>query len=171
MKRARATLSPSCRCGRDGRSQDPRGRVLLRRLLSFMGKQARNRRGTGAEPARQTMMTMINDLTVRLGAALRGVALLMLQLVLAAVGFVFVLAAVAFGLVLGSLLMLWALLRGRRPNLHFGVPPSAAWQRFDAATGRRAGGAMRRAAAPWAGEVVDAEVNEAVPPAPDDRPR
>lgn len=101
-------------------------------------------------------MTPMNDFARRLAAPLHGAAMLVLQLLLAAAGFVFVLFAAVFGVVLGSVLMLWALLRGRRPNLRYGVPPSAAWQRFEAAARQRGFTRYSRDT----GEVIDAEVKE-----------
>ena len=58
--------------------------------------------------------------------------------------------AALLGLVAGTLLLLWALLRGRRPALRFGgMPPGAGWQRFRTAPPRAS-----------SGEVVDIEARE-----------
>ncbi len=102
------------------------------------------------------------------GAIGRGVQRLVafvLRALMAAVGLVFMLMLMAFGLVVGSLLVIWALLRGRRPaSVRFGMPKGAAWEGF-----RRAASGTSR------GEVIDIEARE-VPPAgagtdaPRDRP-
>lgn len=101
---------------------------------------------------------MMNRLIDRLAGALSGALALALQLLLAAAGLVFVVGAMALGLALGGVLVVWALLRGRRPVLRYGMPPSAAWARFHEAAARRGGG---RAGQPAGrGEVIDAEVRE-----------
>ncbi|MBA3598332.1 MAG: hypothetical protein H0W40_13305 [Methylibium sp.] len=101
---------------------------------------------------------MTNRLIDRLAGALSTALALTLQLLLTAAGLVFVVGAMALGLALGSVLVAWALLRGRRPVLRYGTPPSAAWARFrETASRRRAGHAPRSARQ---GEVIDAEVRE-----------
>jgi hypothetical protein len=102
-------------------------------------------------------MTMLNQWTDRFVLAVRGALALMLQLMLAAAGLVFVVGAMALGLALGGVLVIWALLRGQRPVLRHRMPPSAAWARFHEAASRRSGGAGRPARG---GEVIDAEVRE-----------
>lgn len=101
---------------------------------------------------------MPNRLIDRLSVALGGALALALQLLLTAAGLVFVVGAMAIGLALGSLLVVWALVRGRRPVLRYGMPPSAAWARFHEAAARRRGGQATRSARH--GEVIDAEVRE-----------
>ncbi|HSV68879.1 MAG TPA: hypothetical protein VLI72_02105 [Methylibium sp.] len=82
--------------------------------------------------------------------ALRAVASLLLRACAALLGLAFMLGMLLLGLVAGSLLLLWALLRGRRPALRFGgMPPGAGWQRFRAAPPRAS-----------SGEVVDIEARE-----------
>lgn len=100
---------------------------------------------------------MMNQWMESVSGAVRGALALVLQLVLAAAGLVFVVGAMALGLALGGLLVLWALLRGQRPVLRHGMPPSAAWARFHEAASRRHGGGVRPARQ---GEVIDAEVRE-----------
>lgn len=99
---------------------------------------------------------MTPTLTDRFAAAARAAFALVLQLVLAAAGLVFVIGAMVLGLALGGLLVLWALLRGQRPVLRHGMPPQAAWARFHQAARQRAGPVRR----PPQGEVIDAEVRE-----------
>jgi hypothetical protein len=101
-------------------------------------------------------MGMLNQWIDRFVFAVRGALALMLQLMLAAAGLVFVVGAMALGLALGGVLVLWALLRGQRPVLRHRMPPSAAWARFHEAASRR-GSAGRPARS---GEVIDAEVRE-----------
>lgn len=77
----------------------------------------------------------------------------LLRLVLVAVGLVFGLLAVVFGLVLALGLIVWSLLRGRKPQVkRFRMNPS---QPFGGMGGRRAP----------AGDVVDVEARE-VPETP-----
>lgn len=72
-----------------------------------------------------------------------------LRLVATLVGFAFMLGMVLLGLVAGTLLLLWSLLRGGRPVFRFrGMPPRGAW----------------RAPAQPPGEVVDIEAREIEPP-------
>ncbi len=83
---------------------------------------------------------------------LRRVVSALLRLVLVAVGLVFGLLAVLFGMVLAFWLIVWSLLRGRKPKV----------QRFRMNTGQTFGG--MRARAPQ-GDVVDIEARE-VPDSP-----
>lgn len=77
----------------------------------------------------------------------------LLRLVLVAVGLVFGLLALLFGLVLAFWLIVWSLLRGRKPQVkRFRMRPS---QPFGGMGGRRAP----------AGDVVDIEARE-VPDSP-----
>ncbi|MBX3624906.1 MAG: hypothetical protein KF892_07840 [Rhizobacter sp.] len=78
----------------------------------------------------------------------------LLRLVLVAVGLVFGLLAVVFGLVLAFWLIVWSLLRGRKPQVkRFRMNPSNPF-----------GGGMGGRRAP-AGDVVDIEARE-VPDTP-----
>ncbi|MBA2721722.1 MAG: hypothetical protein H0W48_10120 [Methylibium sp.] len=106
---------------------------------------------------------MINRWIDRLAGAVSGALALALQLLLAAAGLVFVLGAMTLGLALGGLLVLWALLRGRRPVLRYGMPPAAAWARFHETASRRRAGHASSSSSPRSarqGEVIDAEVRE-----------
>lgn len=95
-----------------------------------------------------------------IGRGVQRILAFVLRALMAAVGLVFMLMLMAFGLVVGSLLLIWALLRGRRPApVRFGMPRGAAWEGFR----RTASGAPR-------GEVIDIEARE-VPPAGTDAPR
>jgi hypothetical protein len=94
--------------------------------------------------------------------ALRATALLLVRLVAGALGLVLMLGLMLFGLIAGSLLIAWALLRGRRPAVRFGSMP-AGWPRH----GRRGAGPATRASAT---EVIDIEAREVTPsPPPDPR--
>lgn len=85
-----------------------------------------------------------------LGRGLQRLVGFVLRALMAAVGLVFMLLLMGFGLVAGGLLVIWALLRGRRPApVRFGMRPDAAWERF-----RRGGPAAPR------GEVIDIEARE-----------
>lgn len=82
-------------------------------------------------------------------------ASLLLRGVLLIAGAVFALAVLAAGLIAAVGVVLWALLRGRWPEM------KAGWQIFRAVRSRRppfAGGMRRPGAAPRGGTVVDAEV-------------
>lgn len=105
-----------------------------------------------------TMQDFMNSVT----RALRATALLLVRLVAGALGLVLMLGLMLFGLIAGSLLIAWALLRGRRPVMRFGSMP-AGWPRH----GRDAAGHGTRASA---GEVIDIEAREVTPsPPPDPR--
>jgi hypothetical protein len=105
-----------------------------------------------------TLQDFMNSVT----RALRATALLLLRLVAGALGLVFMLGLMLFGLIAGSLLIAWALLRGRRPVMRFGSMP-AGWPRH----GRGGGGPATRASA---GEVIDIEAREVTSaPPPDPR--
>jgi hypothetical protein len=95
------------------------------------------------------MMTMSSDLLAAPLRLLRSTAAVALRVVATLVGFAFMLGMVLLGLVAGTLLLLWTLLRGGRPVLRFrGMPPRNAW----------------RAPANAPGEVVDIEAREVEPP-------
>ncbi|WP_295642615.1 hypothetical protein [uncultured Methylibium sp.] len=98
-----------------------------------------------------------------IGRGVQRIVSFVLRALMAAVGLVFMLMLMAFGLVVGSLVVMWALLRGRRPApVRFGMPRGAAWQDF-----RRAASGTPR------GEVIDIEAREVSPggaDAPRDRP-
>lgn len=96
--------------------------------------------------------------------ALRGAAALLLRAAAALLGLALMLGLMLFGLLAGGVLLLWALLLGRRPAVRFGVmPQGAAWQRFRRGVGRPG----QRVPA---GEVVDIEAREVgAPPAPERR--
>lgn len=80
---------------------------------------------------------------------LRSAAAVALRVFATLVGFAFMLGMVLLGLVAGSLLLLWTLLRGGRPVFRFrGLPPRGAW----------------RAPPQPPGEVVDIEAREIEPP-------
>jgi len=84
---------------------------------------------------------------------------LLLKLVLAVAGFIFMLSLLLAGLIAGALFLLWSVLRGRKPVIvmpRFGMPPGRQWGFPNAA---------RRPAA-TAGEVVDVEVREVPEPTP-----
>lgn len=82
-----------------------------------------------------------------------------MRLVLVAVGLVFGLLAVLFGLVLAFWLIVWSLLRGRKPQVkRFRMHPS---QPFGGMGGRRAP----------AGDVVDIEAREVPETPPHQLPR
>jgi TRAP-type C4-dicarboxylate transport system permease large subunit len=94
--------------------------------------------------------------------ALRATALVLVRLVAGALGLVLMLGLMLFGLIAGSLLIAWALLRGRRPVMRFGSMP-AGWPRHV----RRGVGPATPAST---GEVIDIEAREVTPsPPPDPR--
>lgn len=77
---------------------------------------------------------------------------LVLKMVLAVAGFIFMLSLLLAGLIAGAVFLLWSLLRGRKPVIvmpRFGMPPGRQWGFPNAARRPRAGG-----------EVVDVEVRE-----------
>ena len=75
-------------------------------------------------------MTTLPDAGGALGRALRQVAMVAITGVMAVAGLIFVVCMLVVGLVAGSALLLWALLRGRRPQgIRFGMPTGAG--RFD----------------------------------------
>lgn len=91
---------------------------------------------------------------------------LAVKLVLGVAGFIFMLSLLLAGLIALVLLMLWSLLRGRRPVLgmpRFSMPPGRQWG-FPNAASRR-GMANQNA-----GEVVDIQVRE-IPDASDEASR
>jgi hypothetical protein len=105
-----------------------------------------------------TMQDFMNSVT----RALRATALLLVRLVAGALGLAFMLGLMLFGLIAGSLLIAWALLRGRRPVMRFGSMPPG-WPRH----GRRGAGPDSPTSA---GEVIDIEAREVTPaPPPDPR--
>lgn len=64
------------------------------------------------------------------------------------------------GLAVGALLLLWSLLRGRRPALRFQFgAQSMAWQRFRQGAPRAAAGTR-----PSAGDVIEGQAREVPPP-------
>ncbi|HWH72710.1 MAG TPA: hypothetical protein VNV16_00405 [Methylibium sp.] len=85
--------------------------------------------------------------------ALRAIPLALLRAVVALFGLAFMLGVLLFGLAAGTLLIAWALLRGRRPALRFG--------------GMRPG-MMRRAAwpRPARADVIEVEAREIDPRTP-----
>lgn len=85
--------------------------------------------------------------------ALRAIPLALLRAVAALFGLAFMLGVLLLGLVAGTLLVAWALLRGRRPALRFG--------------GLRPG-AMHRAARPRQAhaDVIEVEAREIDPRTP-----
>jgi hypothetical protein len=94
-------------------------------------------------------MTMNRTAFHSAGGAVRSVFATAIGAVMALAGLVFLLFAVAVGLVAAAALVGWALLRGRRPQgIRFGMPP----------------GARFRGASPWQrparGEIVDVEARE-----------
>lgn len=104
-------------------------------------------------------MNTNGSLIQSLGAALRGVMATVAGIALALAGLVFMLFALAVGLVTAVTLVAWALMRGRRPQgIRFGMPPG----------GRFGGARGSRGAAPWPrprrGEVIDVEVRDVTPP-------
>lgn len=111
-------------------------------------------------------MTMTNDWIEALNRSLRGAVSLVLKMALTLAGLVFMLGVVVLGLTLGAVLVVWALLQGKRPRVvRFGRHPGADWNRFRAAAAaRRSPGA--RADTRSRGEVVDVEVREIADPRP-----
>ncbi len=94
------------------------------------------------------------------GRGVQRIVSFVLRALMAAAGLLFMLMLMAFGLVVGSLVVIWALLRGRRPApVRFGMPRGAAWEGFRRATSTTA-----------RGEVIDIEARE-VPPGGADAPR
>jgi hypothetical protein len=105
-----------------------------------------------------TMQDFMNSVT----RTLRATGLLLLRLMAGALGLAFMLGLMLFGLIAGSVVIAWALLRGRRPTLRFGSVP-AGWPRH----GRRGAAPATRASA---GEVIDIEAREVTSaPPPDPR--
>ena len=88
------------------------------------------------------------------------------RLVLAVASLVLFLAVLAAGLVIFGVVLLWSLIRGRKPTLHTATFQRAAQFRSQAF---RAGGVGAAGRAPR-GEVIDAEVRE-VPDATPADPR
>lgn len=102
------------------------------------------------------MDTLSLNRITSLPRALRLLTSRLLGLVIAAFGLAFMLAVLLLGLIAGSVLVAWALLRGRRPTLRFGRSLDG-WHR-SVRMGPRAG---RRAPV---GDVVDIEAREVTPP-------
>lgn len=95
-----------------------------------------------------------------LGRGLAGLGTLLLRLLLGVAGLVFMLGVMLFGLAVFGVLLVWALLRGRRPApLRFGMHRGSGWGRF------HGGPAARRQAAQPA-DIVDIEVREIAEPGP-----
>lgn len=111
-------------------------------------------------------MTTLPDAGGALGRALRQVAVVVMTGVMAVAGLIFVICMLAVGLVAGTALLLWALLRGKRPQgIRFGMPPGAGrfgprgqWQAPSPGQARRA--------SPPRGEVIDIEAREIEPRGP-----
>lgn len=87
---------------------------------------------------------------------------LAVKLVLGLAGFIFMLSLLVAGLIALLVIVLWSLLRGRRPVIgmpRFSMPPGRQW-------GFPKSGARRGTVNPDAGDVVDIQVRE-IPDSPD----
>lgn len=95
-----------------------------------------------------------------MGRGLSALGALLLRVVLGVAGLVFMVGVMLFGLAVFGVLLVWALLRGRRPApLRFHMHRGAGWGRFNAGPGARR-------TPPPAADVVDIEVREITDPGP-----